>query len=203
MNKKIQKAVAIILGACTICSVLTFTACSKQDATKEESVIVTEKAKIKDADAINYIESYSSKQLGLTEDDRAKCSFMVASDGEEIDGKKYIKIIAAIKNEQKGDDGKTTYTFDTKGEYFISFNGDEVLKKSGDAYSKLELITTTKKENKKKNELEQKLFRLILIQTVFFAYSFNFGDERHTEKKEEHRSCPTENKAEHRTACIN
>lgn len=148
MNKKIQKAVAIIFGTCTICSVLTFTACSKQDATKEESVIVTEKAKIKDADAINYIESYSSKQLGLTEDDRAKCSFMVASDGEEIDGKKYIKIIAAIKNEQKGDDGKTTYTFDTKGEYFISFNGDEVLKKSGDAYSKLELITTTKKENK-------------------------------------------------------
>lgn len=147
MNKKIQKAVAIILGACTICSVLTFTACSKQDTTKEESVIVTEKAKIKDADAINYIESYSSKQLGLTEDDRAKCSFMVASDGEEIDGKKYIKIIAAIKNEQKGDDGKTTYTFDTKGEYFISFNGDEVLKKSGDAYSKLELITTTKKGN--------------------------------------------------------
>ena len=146
MNKKIQKAVAIILGACTICSVLTFTACSKQDATKE-SVIVTEKAKIKDADAINYIESYSSKQLGLTEDDRAKCSFMVASDGEEIDGKKYIKIIAAIKNEQKGNDGQVTYTFDTKGEYFISFNGDEVLKKSGDAYSKLELITTTKKEN--------------------------------------------------------
>lgn len=148
MNKKIQKAVAIILGACTICSVLTFTACSKQDATKEESVIVTEKAKIKDADAINYIESYSSKQLGLTDEEKKACSFMVASDGEEIDGKKYIKIIAAIKNEQKGNDGKTTYTFDTKGEYFISFNGDEVLKKSGDAYSKLELITTTKKENK-------------------------------------------------------
>lgn len=147
MNKKIQKAVAIILGACTICSVLTFTACSKQDATKEESVIATEKAKIKDADAINYIESYSSKQLGLTDEEKKACSFMVASDGEEIDGKKYIKIIAAIKNEQKGNDGKTTYTFDTKGEYFISFNGDEVLKKSGDTYSKLELITTTKKEN--------------------------------------------------------
>lgn len=148
MNKKIQKAVAIILGACTICSVLTFTACSKQDATKEESIVATEKAKIKDADAINYIESYSSKQLGLTDEEKKACSFMVASDGEEIDGKKYIKIIAAIKNEQKGDDGKTTYTFDTKGEYFISFNGDEVLKKSGDAYSKLELITTTKKGNK-------------------------------------------------------
>lgn len=148
MNKKIQKAVAIILGACTICSVLTFTACSKQDTTKEESVIVTEKAKIKDADAINYIESYSSKQLGLTDEEKKACSFMVASDGEEINGKKYIKIIAAIKNEQKGDDGKTTYTFDTKGEYFISFNGDEVLRKDGNSYTKLELITTKAKENK-------------------------------------------------------
>lgn len=146
MNNKIQKAVAIILGTCTICSVLTFTACSKQDATKE-SVVATEKAKIKDADAINYIESYSSKQLGLTDEEKKACSFMVASDGEEIDGKKYIKIIAAIKNEQKGNDGKTTYTFDTKGEYFISFNGDEVLKKNGDTYSKLELITTTKTED--------------------------------------------------------
>lgn len=148
MNKKIQKAVAIILGACTICSVLTFTACSKQDTTKEESVIVTEKAKIKDADAINYIESYSSKQLGLTDEEKKACSFMVASDGEEIDGKKYIKIIAAIKNEQKGDDGQVTYTFDTKGEYFISFNGDEVLRKDGNSYTKLELITTKAKENK-------------------------------------------------------
>ena len=148
MNKKIKKAVAIILGICTICCVFTFTACSKQDTTEKESVVATEKAKIKDADAINYIESYSSKQLGLTDEEKKACSFMVASDGEEIDGKKYIKIIAAIKNEQKGDDGKITYTFDTKGEYFISFNGDEVLKKSGDTYSKLELITTTEKENK-------------------------------------------------------
>lgn len=148
MNKKVRKSIAVVLGVCTICGALTFTACSKQDTTEKESVVATEKAKIKDADAINYIESYSSKQLGLTDEEKKACSFMVASDGEEIDGKKYIKIIAAIKNEQTDDNGKTTYTFDTKGEYFISFNGDEVLKKSGDTYSKLELITTTKKENK-------------------------------------------------------
>ncbi|WP_297131363.1 hypothetical protein [uncultured Eubacterium sp.] len=147
MNKKVRKSIAVVLGVCTICGTLTFTACSKQDATEKESVVATEKAKIKDADAINYIESYSSKQLGLTDEEKKACSFMVASDGEEIDGKKYIKIIAAIKNKQKGDDGKTTYTFDTKGEYFISFNGDEVLKKSGDTYSKLELITTTETED--------------------------------------------------------
>lgn len=147
MNKKIKKAVAIVLGICAICCAFTFTACSRQDTTEKESVVATEKAKIKDADAINYIESYSSKQLGLTDEEKKACSFMVASDGEKIDGKKYIKIIAAIKNEQTDDNGKTTYTFDTKGEYFISFNGDEVLKKSGDTYSKLELITTTETED--------------------------------------------------------
>ena len=145
MNKK---AISIILCAFIIICSVAFASCSKQESKAETaSAVATEKAKIKDADAINYIESYSSKQLGLTDEEKKACSFMVASDGEEIDGKKYIKIIAAIKNEQKGDDGKTTYTFDTKGEYFISFNGDEVLKKSGDAYSKLELITTTKKES--------------------------------------------------------
>lgn len=145
MNKK---ATSIILCAFIIICSVAFASCSKQESTTETaSAVATEKAKIKDADAINYIESYSSKQLGLTEDDRAKCSFMVASDGEEINGKSYIQVIAAIKKEHKSDDGQATYTFDTKGEYYISFNGDEVLRKDGNSYTKLELITTTAKEN--------------------------------------------------------
>lgn len=146
MNKK---AISIILCAFIIICSVAFASCSKQESkTETASAVATEKAKIKDADAINYIESYSSKQLGLTEDDRAKCSFMVASDGEEINGKSYIQVIAAIKKEHKSDDGQITYTFDTKGEYYISFNGDEVLRKDGNSYTKLELITTTAKENK-------------------------------------------------------
>lgn len=146
MNKK---AIAIILCAFIIICSVAFASCSKQESKAETaSAVATEKAKIKDADAISYIESYSSKQLGLTEDDRAKCSFMVASDGEEINGKSYIQVIAAIKKEHKSDDGQATYTFDTKGEYYISFNGDEVLRKDGNSYTKLELITTTAKENK-------------------------------------------------------
>ncbi|WP_448903897.1 hypothetical protein [Eubacterium sp.] len=146
MNKK---AISIILCAFIIICSVAFASCSKQESKAETaSAVATEKAKIKDADAINYIESYSSKQLGLTEDDRAKCSFMVASDGEEINGKSYIQVIAAIKKEHKSDDGQTTYTFDTKGEYYISFDGDEVLRKDGNSYTKLELITTTAKENK-------------------------------------------------------
>lgn len=146
MNKK---AMSIILCAFIIICSAAFASCSKQENKAETaSAVVTEKAKIKDADAINYIESYSSKQLGLTEDDRAKCSFMVASDGEEINGKSYIQVIAAIKKEHKSDDGQATYTFDTKGEYYISFDGDEVLRKDGNSYTKLELITTTARENK-------------------------------------------------------
>lgn len=146
MNKK---AISIILCAFIIICSVAFASCSKQESKAETaSAVATEKAKIKDADAINYIESYSSKQLGLTEDDRAKCSFMVASDGEEINGKSYIQVIAAIKKEHKSDDGKATYTFDTKGEYYISFDGDEVLRKDGNSYAKLELITTTARENK-------------------------------------------------------
>lgn len=146
MNKK---AISIILCAFIIICSVAFASCSKQESkTETASAVATEKAKIKDADAINYIESYSSKQLGLTEDDRAKCSFMVASDGEKINGKSYIQVIAAIKKEHKSDDGQATYTFDTKGEYYISFDGDEVLRKNGNSYTKLELITTTAKENK-------------------------------------------------------
>mgnify|MGYP004530354275 FL=1 len=146
MNKK---AMSIILCAFIIICSVAFTSSSKQENKAETaSAVATEKAKIKDADAISYIESYSSKQLGLTEDDRAKCSFMVASDGEEINGKSYIQVIAAIKKEHKSDDSQATYTFDTKGEYYISFNGDEVLKKDGNSYTKLELITTTAKESK-------------------------------------------------------
>lgn len=146
MNKK---AISIILCAFIIICSVAFASCSKQESKAETaSAVATEKAKIKDADAINYIENYSSKKLGLTEDDRAKCSFMVASDGEEINGKSYIQVIAAIKKEHKSDDGQATYTFDTKGEYYISFDGDEVLRKDGNSYTKLKLITTTARENK-------------------------------------------------------
>ncbi|WP_296079001.1 hypothetical protein [uncultured Eubacterium sp.] len=145
MNKK---AISIILCAFIIICSVAFASCSKQESKAETaSAVATEKAKIKDADAINYIESYSSKQLGLTDEEKKTCSFMVASDGEEINGKSYIQVIAAIKKEHKSDDGQATYTFDTKGEYYISFNGDEVLRKDGNSYTKLELITTTAKEN--------------------------------------------------------
>ena len=147
-----KKIITLIICVSILSSIVVLSACSKQaDTTQtEQSTAVqvpTDEAKIKTADAVSYIESYSNKELGLSDYDRARCSFMVASDGEDINGKKYVKVIAAIKHEHKDDNGKSTFTLETKGEYFISFDSSEVLKKNGDSYTKLPLQSSTTKEN--------------------------------------------------------
>lgn len=147
-----KKIITLIICVSILSSIVVLSACSKQaDTTQtEQSTAVqvpTDEAKIKNADAVSYIESYSNKELGLSDDDRARCSFMVASDGEEINGKKYVKVIAAIKHEHTDDNGKSTFTLETKGEYFISFDSREVLKKNGDSYTKLPLQSSTTKGN--------------------------------------------------------
>ena len=148
----VKKLITLLICVSVLSSIVVLSACSKQaDTTQtEQSTAVqvpTDEAKIKNADAVSYIESYSNKELGLSDDDRARCSFMVASDGEEINGKKYVKVIAAIKHEHKDDNGKSTFTLETKGEFFISFDSNEVLKKNGDSYTKLPLQGSTTKEN--------------------------------------------------------
>ena len=147
-----KKIITLIICVSILSSMVVLSACSKQaektDGQQTTAIqIPTEEAKIKNADAVSYIEGYSNEELGLSDDDRAKCSFMVASEGEIIDGKKYVKVIAAIKHEHKDDDGKTTFTLDTKGEYFISFDSSEVLKKDGDSYTKLPLQSSTTERN--------------------------------------------------------
>ena len=148
----VKKLITLLICVSVLSSIVVLSACSKQaDTTQtEQSTAVqvpTDEAKIKNADAVSYIESYSNKELGLSDDDRARCSFMVASDGEEINGKKYVKVIAAIKHEHKDDNGKSTFTLETKGEFFISFDSNEVLKKNGDSYTKLPLQSSTTKGN--------------------------------------------------------
>ena len=105
----------------------TTTTTNASAATKQ---IPTEKALIKESDAIDMIESYSDKQLGLSKEDRQKCSFMVSNYGEVIGNESYVKVIAATKKEHKDKkSGKITFTFDTKGEYFISYDGNKVMMK--------------------------------------------------------------------------
>lgn len=130
-----KKFLSIIL--CVVVVASAFVACSKAENNDAEGdktevytseVVTTDDAIIKEADAINLIQSYSAKELGLTEEEYKECSFMVASSGIELDGKYYIKVIATVKTEHK-DGENVTYTFDNKGEYYISYNGKQILQK--------------------------------------------------------------------------
>ncbi len=163
-----KKLLAIILTVCVI--VCSFAACSSskkaEDKTKKTekttvsttAEITTDDAKITEADAVNLIKKqYTAKELGLSQEDYENGSFMISSSGVEYDGNYYVKVINAIKQEHKDDDGNVTYTFDTKGEYLISYDGKTILQKDMKAeketYKKMEVRevpSTTLPENEKK-----------------------------------------------------
>lgn len=101
------------------------------DPTATVAQVPTEEAKIKDSDAINFIEnSYTPKELGLDNTDK-DYSFMIASNGVDIEGEKYVKVVAnvIVKKDVTTEDGKETFSMETIGEYYISFDGTKVLKK--------------------------------------------------------------------------
>lgn len=144
-----KKLLAVLLAVITVCCV--FVACSKADdketTTKSESTSFTvqnptDKAKIKDKDAIDFIKNaYTPEELGLDKV-KEKYSFMISSNGEKIGKKEYVKVAANVmkKNSEKNAEGKETYSLTPVGEYYISFDGQEVLMKdlkSGE-YKKLE-----------------------------------------------------------------
>ena len=141
-----KKFLAVLLAAVTVACM--FVACSKADdknTTQSTTASVenaTDKAKIKDSDAINFIKtSYTKKELGLDKV-KEKYDFMISQNGVKIGKKQYVKVAANImkKNDTTSKDGKQTYSLTPVGEYYISFNGDAVLikdLKSG-KYKKLE-----------------------------------------------------------------
>ena len=141
-----KKFLAVLLVAVTVACM--FVACSKADdknTTQSTTASVenaTDKAKIKDSDAINFIKtSYTKKELGLDKV-KEKYDFMISQNGVKIGKKQYVKIAANImkKNDTTSKDGKQTYSLTPVGEYYISFNGDEVLMKDlkSGKYKKLE-----------------------------------------------------------------
>ena len=134
-----KKLLAVLLEVITVGWV--FVACSKADdkketTTKSESTSFTvqnptDKAKIKDKDAIDFIKNaYTPQELGLDKV-KEKYSFMISSNGEKIDKKEYVKVAANVmkKNSEKNADGKETYSLTPVGEYYISFDGQDVLMK--------------------------------------------------------------------------
>ena len=141
-----KKFLAVLLAAVTVACM--FVACSKADdknTTQSTTASVenaTDKAKIKDSDAINFIKtSYTKKELGLDKV-KEKYDFMISQNGVKIGKKQYVKVAAHImkKNDTTSKDGKQTYSLTPVGEYYISFNGDEVLMKDlkSGKYKKLE-----------------------------------------------------------------
>ena len=73
---------------------------------------------------------------------KEKYDFMISQNGVKIGKKQYVKVAANImkKNDTTSKDGKQTYSLTPVGEYYISFNGDEVLMKDlkSGKYKKLE-----------------------------------------------------------------
>ena len=141
-----KKFLAVLLAAVTVACM--FVACSKADdknTTQSTTASVenaTDKAKIKDSDAINFIKtSYTKEELGLDKV-KEKYDFMISQNGVKISKKQYVKVAANImkKNDTTSKDGKQTYSLTPVGEYYISFDGDEVLMKDlkSGKYKKLE-----------------------------------------------------------------
>lgn len=141
-----KKFLAVLLAAVTVACM--FVACSKADdknntqSTTASVENATDKAKIKDSDAINFIKtSYTKKELGLDKV-KEKYDFMISQNGVKIGKKQYVKVAANImkKNDTTSKDGKQTYSLTPVGEYYISFDGDEVLMKDlkSGKYKKLE-----------------------------------------------------------------
>lgn len=134
-----KKFLALLFSICVIVGV--FAACSSKsdkDNTTSSSApastvttIPTEQAKINDADAINLIQSYSQKELGLSDDEYSNCTFMVNSSGKTVSGKKgyYILVTAGIKKSAgKNDKGQQLTTIESVGNYYISYDGKEILR---------------------------------------------------------------------------
>lgn len=141
-----KKFLAVLLAAVTVACM--FVACSKADdknTTQSTTASVenaTDKAKIKDSDAINFIKTaYTKEELGLDKV-KEKYDFMISQNGVKIGKKQYVKVAANImkKNDTTSKDGKQTYSLTPVGEYYISFDGDEVLMKDlkSGKYKKLE-----------------------------------------------------------------
>ena len=141
-----KKFLAVLLAAVTVACM--FVACSKADdknTTQSTTASVenaTDKAKIKDSDAIKFIQNaYTKKELGLDKV-KEKYDFMISQNGVKIGKKQYVKVAANImkKDDTTSKDGKQTYSLTPVGEYYISFDGDEVLMKDlkSGKYKKLE-----------------------------------------------------------------
>lgn len=137
-------------------------ACSNAETHEEitaASEIPTEEAVIKETNAIDFIEQcYTKEELGLDKVEK-DYSMMVASSGVDIDGEKYVKVVAnvVVRNDTTNEDGKETFSMETMGEYFISFDAKTVLMKDRESgkYKKLDNRYEEYMESKETSQAEE------------------------------------------------
>lgn len=82
-----------------------------------------EEAEISSSEASEIISEMSLEKLGL-EGDKSDYKFMVSTKGKTIEGTDYIEIIASQVSEEN-EDG--SISMETKGDYFISYDGKIML----------------------------------------------------------------------------
>ncbi len=123
MNTNVKRIFAVVMTV--VVSVFAFVGCSNntEDETTASTIITTAPAVIKDSDAVDLIKTYTAEELQLNGslDDY---KIMVNNSGHQIDGKYYIKVIASKVSEPDAD-GRVT--IDTYGQYFINYDGSEIL----------------------------------------------------------------------------
>ncbi len=132
-----KKLFAVLFAV--IIAVTVFAACSKNAETDEDhgnvsetesaSVVTTDTAVLSGSKAVDYIKLYTAEELSLSQEDYDNCSYMVASEGQSVEGDYYVKVAVVNKIAHTDEAGNETYTFDSKGEYFIRYDGKRVLKK--------------------------------------------------------------------------
>lgn len=123
MNTNVKRIFAVVMTV--VVAVFAFVGCSNntKDETTSSTTITTAPAIIKDSDAVDLIKTYTAEELKLNGslDDY---KIMVNNSGHQIDGKYYIKVIASKVSEPDAD-GRVT--IDTYGQYFINYDGSEIL----------------------------------------------------------------------------
>lgn len=148
MNK-FKKQIAVVLAVLTVA--LSFAACSSSQETEDTTADASQTsaeaqstsgeanvhseysdsekdisdASITESEATDMIKALSEEQLGL-EGSKESYKFMVGTTGKVIDGKDYIEVIAAVVSEEN-EDG--TVNIDTRGTYYISYDGKQILAK--------------------------------------------------------------------------
>lgn len=139
-----KKIFAVLMAALMICAV--FAGCSGKETGTEDTptaaTIPTEDAVINENDAIRFIEQmYTPEELGLA-DSKEEYSLMVSTSGVEVDGEKYVKVVANVKvaSSVTTPEGNPTIQFKSIGEYLISYDAKKVLMKNMETgeYSELE-----------------------------------------------------------------